>query len=377
MTKADETIREVDKPERLQLATAGLDASRAADDALQAPLAPILADDELNGATEWVAPRIPGKLVATFLAATEGGYPHPLRDTFMMAVRCALEQICNRFLEVPFVWLHRRDFFVHYDPQNPDPRLQFCDLLGRDSLWTIQSLGIKYRAFLDRRTALRHLWNSLQEPVDPAFEDAFMNMDSIEEVADLTDWVNMRYMREIRRMKEVAAEEDAEVGVVKRATRETKYSRIRNTDIYRLAAVRFAGLPCEITTQRRAVLRSSYARCRPRLIHPHPADLRRRSAWTTGRIRRAICRSVKSGFCRCRNASRVCVGVFRLDWRRLTWRTAAKFITVFEFAALAPLRKAVRRGFRDHGLLSITPTEQGVTKIDNLNTAYVRLPFLP
>jgi transcription elongation factor SPT6 len=238
MTAADEEMRELDKPERLQIATADLNADRTAD------LTPILAEEELNAATEWVAPRISAKLSASFLVQTEGGFPHPLRDAFMMAVRFALEHICHRFLEPPFCFLHRRDFFVHYDPQNPVPALQYCDLLGRGHLWTIQALGIKYRAFLDRRAALRELFASLQEPVDEAFEEAFARLESSEEVNDLSDWVNVHYSRQIKRLKEVANEQEAEAtqsqGGVKRATRETRYSRIRNTEIYQLAQVRRA-----------------------------------------------------------------------------------------------------------------------------------------
>jgi transcription elongation factor SPT6 len=57
----------------------------------------------------------------------------------------------------------------------------------------------------------------------------------------------------------------------------------------------------------------------------------------------------------------------------LTFRTAAKYLVIYEIANQAPLKKAIRRAYRDHGLLSVVPTEQGIAKIDQLNPAYVRI----
>jgi transcription elongation factor SPT6 len=52
-------------------------------------------------------------------------------------------------------------------------------------------------------------------------------------------------------------------------------------------------------------------------------------------------------------------------------------IAVHEISRDPMLKKETRRFFKDYGVVSVTPTEKGISKIDEMHPFYVRRLFCP
>ena len=137
------------------------------------------------------------------------------------------------------MWIHRRDYFVHYDPNNPNEALRRVQLLGRVHLWRIQSLSVKYRSMLDRKAALRRLWSRLSvgREDDRFFNEVYHGLDSIEEVADLQNWVSVRFQDRLRNLEKDAGLEADDHARRKRVITQSRYARARSHMVARLAEV--------------------------------------------------------------------------------------------------------------------------------------------
>ncbi|KAH6910552.1 hypothetical protein BKA70DRAFT_1050670, partial [Coprinopsis sp. MPI-PUGE-AT-0042] len=70
--------------------------------------------------------------------ANDGEY-QPLKSHPFMAVTFALNCLFVGQYEVPYVWVHKRDFMAHFDPNDPEP-------LDLTELWPILGLGQKYQS---------------------------------------------------------------------------------------------------------------------------------------------------------------------------------------------------------------------------------------
>ena len=172
------------------------------------------------------------------------------------------------YLEVPFIWMHRRDHLVLNDYSSPQPRA----LLDRPHLWRIQALSFKFRSVLDRRAAFWRRWQALgiSEEEDPYLQDAMETADTVEEIQDLQEWVSATYGARSRELKiaaeeaRVAAEEEAlatlpdeydeegnllpkkkpDESLRMKLPRESRFDRAKKTIISRLAAVSLSCYKC-------------------------------------------------------------------------------------------------------------------------------------
>lgn len=250
MTGEDDIIRAIDIPERMQIAQAGIeartslpavsDAETEADDVL-------LKASELVAAASWCASRISDDLTKEFIQAPDGSIP-ALRDVFLSAVQRVLHFLCVDYFEVPFIWVHRRDYFIHHDPNSYDPATRSKALLAREDLWKIYSLAVKYRALLDKKGHLFKLWQKLQKE-DDYFNDAFNSIDSPEEAADLVEWVTMKYQTQLKELSRAAGAEYIAEGEsdevnnrlpsskFKRATGASRYEMAKNSLVSKFAEV--------------------------------------------------------------------------------------------------------------------------------------------
>lgn len=246
LTDADEAIRNVDMPERMQLAKASL---RGSGGPVEAVLAPLIDPKDIPAAALWMSTRISDQLSASYLVRNQYGQFPPLRQPFLQAIEAALEQMCVQFYEVPFMWLHRRDYFVYHDPENPNEALRNIDLLGRAHLWRIQTLSIKYRALLDRKSALRTIWNRLEikqgddaDHDDGYFDEFFASLESVEEASDLSSWLSSRYHKRMTTLRDddllTQADEDGAPTRLKRSAQVSRFAQLRSTAILAMAQVR-------------------------------------------------------------------------------------------------------------------------------------------
>ena len=172
----------MDTPERMQLANSFLS------DSCALSLHTQLTEEDLGGAAMWVTQRLSHQKSDFF--AQDGPYLH-LNGPLVMAVTFALRQLFIEEYEVPYIWAHKRDYISYSDPQNPHANRH--ELLNLKELWQIHSLGQKYRSLLERRRALSSLCQRLQ------VQDAYYNeeiepqLDSVEMVADTTEWLTLKY----------------------------------------------------------------------------------------------------------------------------------------------------------------------------------------
>lgn len=175
-------IRAQDIPERMQLATSSLSQSSTLS------LHKQLTEADLNGAAMWVTQRISSRKTREFFKP-EGQFQH-LQGALVMAVTFAIRYMFVQEFEVPYIWTHKRDYISHFDVN--DIRNRF-ELLNLSELWRIYSLGQKYRSLVERRRALTASYARL-EVTDEYYEAELLpTVDSVEVVADVTEWLAMKY----------------------------------------------------------------------------------------------------------------------------------------------------------------------------------------
>lgn len=147
-----------------------------------------LTEADLNGAAMWVTQRISSRKTREFFKP-EGQFQH-LQGALVMAVTFAIRYMFVQEFEVPYIWTHKRDYISHFDVN--DIRNRF-ELLNLSELWRIYSLGQKYRSLVERRRALTASYARL-EVTDEYYEAELLpTVDSVEVVADVTEWLAMKY----------------------------------------------------------------------------------------------------------------------------------------------------------------------------------------
>jgi len=180
LTDADELIRITDEPERFQLYR-------------PAPARPIELDVEQE--SKWIADRL--------LARQYKRRVDPeLEDAFRQSITNVLGFFNTNSLEVPFIWQHRRDFLLYPDREVDEATGNVVlkalrVLVDQDDLWTIWEEDGKYRAIQQRLASLKAVWDGL-ETSDRVVEESIAQIESIEDVQDLHDYIYFAYSEKIR-----------------------------------------------------------------------------------------------------------------------------------------------------------------------------------
>ncbi|KAM0753127.1 transcription elongation factor Spt6 [Meredithblackwellia eburnea MCA 4105] len=330
LTEADDLIRQVDIPERMQLASTGIPSLPSIDGS---PV-PFIAEEDLDDAALWMSHRVSKRCTDQFLSRDHrGGYP-PLHTPFLEALKNVIKFINIEFLEVPFIWNYRSDFIFYFIPAAHGSDEQTIVFLNMDDLWRVAALSIKYRAFAHKKQELRKLFNSL-DVVDDYFEDVYGAMESVEEVSDTHDWLAMKYSTKIAEVKTAKDLEDNEgTSKMKRATRESRYDNARRSVVSKLADA--IGITATELSQDYSTLNKTHFQDDP---EKSPEEL----------------------------AEEYASGEYRSAESALK---AAKMILVYEIAHDPMLKKEARRFFKDYGHVTVSPTEVGITKIDEMHPFY-------
>jgi transcription elongation factor SPT6 len=234
LTEGDDVIRALDIPERLQLASVGLPSLPPTE---MGP-APYITLDNLEDAADWMSTRISSRCTESFLLKDDNGerpaqYPH-----FLTAITSAIKFLSIDFLEVPFIWDHKKDY-LFYSTYN-DGVMTPSPFLGLGDLWTISHQLTKFRSLVHRKDLLKETFDGLEVEEDAYFEELFHAAETVEEVADLQAWVGMKYSGKLAEIKEAkAAEAEALEGPVrvKRATRDSVYDNAKKSVVSVLATV--------------------------------------------------------------------------------------------------------------------------------------------
>ena len=199
LTEDDDLIRAQDIPERMQLATSSL--SSTATLSLQTALT----ENDLDDAASWVITRISPRQERDFFRP-DGVYHRYLPD-LVQATTNALRFLFVHEFEVPYIWTHKRDFISYFNPADLRTRVE---LLSLEELWRVYAVGQKYRSLLERRKALDALYTRLGVS-DEYFENEIRKkVETVEMVADATEWLGMKYREDKKQHFEIQFHDDDE-----------------------------------------------------------------------------------------------------------------------------------------------------------------------
>ncbi|KAJ2640152.1 Transcription elongation factor spt6 [Coemansia sp. RSA 1286] len=195
MTQRDEDIRATDVPERMQLRAAGREFLRP------------LSDDEIEEETTWVVRQLHAWLsrhAAESWDSADGEEPFSqadfINERFLAAVLSVLKLLSQEFLEVPFIARHRREVFVTREGdarEGEEPATR--EWLTTGDLWRLYDYDQQFRGLLSLRRAAERLVdrlvsaNSLSRDDEEYARDLLAGASSVEEISDVTDWVQSRY----------------------------------------------------------------------------------------------------------------------------------------------------------------------------------------
>ncbi|GAA5911597.1 hypothetical protein JCM6882_008048 [Rhodosporidiobolus microsporus] len=341
LTEADEKIRTLDVPERLQLINAGLPPFTHS--ATTGELDPLVPASELRAAALWMSDKLSAH-TTQFVLRDEMGNPPPLQLEFLTAVEHVVRFVNVDFLEPPHIWHHRSDYLFHA-PSGTEPRA----LLTEGDVWRISALSIQYRAYLSKRAELRSLWARIGVQ-DHDAEEVMEQLVAGEEVSDAVAWVVRRWGDKVRDAAKREGEEGAlgaegeEDGVKAVAGGVKRPKRARGEDAYERAKANVVSKLAEMIAIPSTALSLDVA-AQTKTHYPEdptslPLDLASEHAGT-------------DEYPTAQDA---------LD--------AAKFILVTELSAEPLLRKEARRVFREFAVVSVEATKVGEAKIDQLNPFY-------
>lgn len=217
MTAEDQRIRDADFPERFQVLLPG--------DEGESLLERRLNEEELEECTRWVSDRFSFRSNKSFL--NESGEFYEYRDAWFTCVRSMVEQIINQRREAMYLYAHRID---EYELRRGD---QIIDLLQRRDFSALVSACLKFKTLLARRDGLRETFDQLREDGGEIishedtilFEQLLQRTDSTDEVADVAEWLTMRYGQ---RMRDAQAKRDT---TFKRPTVIGQYDQLKSTTI--------------------------------------------------------------------------------------------------------------------------------------------------
>ncbi|KAG8984083.1 Transcription elongation factor spt6 [Tulasnella sp. JGI-2019a] len=225
LTEDDDIIRMNDLPERMQLTTSSLSSS-----------ASLSLHDEtefekhLTEASQWVATHISPRITRDFYR------PDAIHKSLLIPLITAISSVLQLLLvknfEVPYIHTHRRDLISHFDAE----RRTRTELLSRDELWRVGSLGMKFRALMERKLTLNKTYERMNVHDEYFEQDVQDKIDSIEAVADVTEWLGMKYRQAQKDAMETVVDEDGvEAKKFKKPTRVSAYDNARQTVTSKLA----------------------------------------------------------------------------------------------------------------------------------------------
>ncbi|CAL1704685.1 unnamed protein product [Somion occarium] len=322
LTEDDDLIRAHDTPERMQLATSSLSSSATL--SLQSPLT----ERDLDDASIWVITRLSSRKERDFFSPD--GQFHRFLPDLVQAVTSALQYLFIQEFEVPYIWTHKRDYISYFNPEELRTRVE---LLTLDDLWRVYTLGQKYRSLVERRKTLDALYARLGVSDDYFETHLRRRVESVEFVADATEWLGMKYRDDKKRQFEMHFHDDEEQPETKKwkvPSRTSAYELAKKSTVAKLAQG-FGIEPHEVVinvlkgalehyVQDPELNPSAYAE---QFADPDPAKARPPEEL----LRRA------------------------------------RMIFATELGKDPALREEVRKVFKEHAEISVQPTERGINKV--------------
>lgn len=236
LTDEDDRIRDIDEPERFQIA--------------RAPYKDLVfTKEQAKEEAGWIAK----------LMLPKKRLPPHLWEPFQNAVGKVLEFMNTDEYEVPFIFQHRKDYLIHAvkdavtpDPDNPNAPEYVVNaekLLDQSDLWDIFDHDLKFRALIEKRNALQRTYDNLKGESsfqDAIFEEMLPIAETMEELQDVQDYL---YFQHSARLADVALVNGmAANGTQKRpGAGKMLFEKIRSSKVYGL--VRAFGTTADAVAQ--------------------------------------------------------------------------------------------------------------------------------
>lgn len=333
MTDEDDRIKRADFPERFQAALPG-------EEGLQL-LERILTPEELDECTQWVSRRFSYRSNRLFLLET-GDYAI-YRDAWFKCVRTMVELIINHRREAMYLYIHRADDHELRTQEQGDGVLE---LLQRRDFSSLVSSCLKFKTLLQRRDILRSTFRRLSIEMDGQsisqedrniFEGMLRKTESTDEVADVSDWLTMRFGQRIRDIQ--VANRGAESytsSAFKRPTVLGTYENLKSTLAYPFASrygINAVQLAENVASGARIHL-SRDENVTPTVLADQFVDSTRGPTSIEGALE------------------------------------AARTLLAHEIGKNPTLKKLARKLFKEAGSISVEPTDRGHQKIDEEHPYY-------
>lgn len=195
-----------------------------------------LSENDLDDAASWVITRLSSRKERDFFRA--GGEYHRYLPDLVQVITNTLRYLFVHEFEVPYIWTHKRDYISYFNPADLRARVE---LLSLEDVWRVYTLGQRYRSLLERRQALDAAYTRLGATDDYFESEIRKRIESVEMVADATEWLGMKY-REDKSKDKFAMhfhddEEQADVSKRKLPSRISAYELAKKTIVSKLAKV--------------------------------------------------------------------------------------------------------------------------------------------
>ncbi|KAI0748143.1 transcription elongation factor SPT6 [Daedaleopsis nitida] len=320
LTEDDDIIRAQDIPERMQLATSALSPSANLSTHKN------LSENDLDEAAAWVITRLSARKERDFFRPD--GIYHRHLPQLVEAITCALRYLFISDFEVPYVWMHKRDYISYFDPDNPKTQVE---LLSLDDLWRIYTVGQKFRSLLERKSALDALYARLNVR-DEYFEaEVRKKVETAEMTADATEWLGMKYREQKKSQFDISFHDDEE------QVEARKHKMPSRVSAYELA--------------KKTIVSKGFG------IRAHEVVQNFLSDHNTHFVEEQD--SVPLEF-----ADKYVDPTSRPSVPADEMLARARMIIATELGKDPLLRQEIRQAFKRNALVSVLPTERGVSKID-------------
>ena len=195
-----------------------------------------LSENNISDAASWVITRLSSRKERDFFRST--GQYHAYLPQLVEAITCAVRYIFIQEFEVPYIWMHKRDYISYFDV---DHHRQQVELLNLDDLWRVYAVGQKYLSLLERRGALNALYTRLGVS-DEYFERTIRDkIETAEMAADATEWLGMKYREQKKSKFDFSFHDDEEQTDTRKhkaPNRVSSYELAKKTIVSKLAEVR-------------------------------------------------------------------------------------------------------------------------------------------
>lgn len=347
LTEDDDLIRAQDIPERMQLATSALSSSSTLS------LHKELTENDLDEAATWVITRLSSRKERDFFRG-DGQY-HRYLPQLVEAITSALRYIFVQEFEVPYIWMHKRDYISYFDPDNPKLHIE---LLSLEDLWRIYALGQKYRSLIERRGALDALYGRLGVS-DEYFESVVrLRVETAEMAADATEWLGMKYRDNKKSNFDIQFHDDEEQPETR------KHKMPSRVSAYELAKKTIASKLAEVCSQ---------------LIWPYGVLLVFQGfGIRSHEVVQNFIAGHNTHFVEEQELNPLAYAEQFVSPDATRAQPAdellarARMIIATELGKDPLLRQEIRNAFKRSALVSVLPTERGVSKIDEHHPYYVR-----